>query len=106
MIAVGTVFGMWQGAQVFSIMSRPYFAVLPFDVLGSDPLLRALVRRSPGRRVPGAMDGAELAFRAVLGQQVSVAGARTLAGRLVARCGDPLPETLAAEGISVEVIDT
>jgi AraC family transcriptional regulator of adaptative response / DNA-3-methyladenine glycosylase II len=67
------------------------------DVLGSDPLLRALVRRSPGRRVPGAVDGAELAFRAVLGQQVSVAGARTLAGRLVARCGEPLPETLAAE---------
>jgi AraC family transcriptional regulator of adaptative response / DNA-3-methyladenine glycosylase II len=67
------------------------------DVLGSDPLLGALVRRSPGRRVPGSMDGAELAFRAVLGQQVSVAGARTLAGRLVARCGESLPETLAAE---------
>jgi AraC family transcriptional regulator of adaptative response / DNA-3-methyladenine glycosylase II len=67
------------------------------DVLGSDPLLGALVRRSPGRRVPGSVDGAELAFRAVLGQQVSVAGARTLAGRLIARCGEPLPETLAAE---------
>jgi AraC family transcriptional regulator of adaptative response / DNA-3-methyladenine glycosylase II len=67
------------------------------DVLGSDPLLGALVRRSPGRRVPGSADGAELAFRAVLGQQVSVAGARTLAGRLVDRCGEPLPEALAAE---------
>jgi AraC family transcriptional regulator, regulatory protein of adaptative response / DNA-3-methyladenine glycosylase II len=67
------------------------------DVLGTDPLLGALVRRSPGRRVPGSVDGAELAFRAVLGQRVSVAGARTLAGRLVARCGEPLPETLAAE---------
>jgi AraC family transcriptional regulator of adaptative response / DNA-3-methyladenine glycosylase II len=67
-------------------------------VLGDDPLLGALVRRSPGRRVPGSVDGAELAFRAVLGQQVSVAGARTLAGRLVARCGDPLPEMLAGEG--------
>jgi AraC family transcriptional regulator, regulatory protein of adaptative response / DNA-3-methyladenine glycosylase II len=66
------------------------------DVLGADPLLGALVRRSPGRRVPGSVDGAELAFRAVLGQQVSVAGARTVAGRLVARCGEPLPETLAA----------
>jgi AraC family transcriptional regulator of adaptative response / DNA-3-methyladenine glycosylase II len=44
------------------------------------------------------VDGAELAFRAVLGQQVSVAGARTLAGRLVAHRGEPLPETLAAEG--------
>ena len=68
------------------------------DVLGADPLLGALVRRSPGRRVPGSVDGAELAFRAVLGQQVSVAGARTLASRLVARCGEPLPEALAAEG--------
>src|SRR5215210_7552744 len=67
------------------------------DVLGSDPLLGVLVRRSPGRRVPGSVDGAELAFRAVLGQQVSVAGARTLAGRLVARCGEPLPDALAAE---------
>ncbi len=67
------------------------------DVLGSDPILGDLVRRSPGRRVPGSVDGTELAFRAVLGQQVSVAGARTLAGRLVARCGEPLPETLAAE---------
>src|ERR671910_269938 len=67
------------------------------DVLGVDPLLGVLVRRSPGRRVPGSADGDELAFRAVLGQQVSVAGARTLAGRLVARCGEPLPEALAAE---------
>jgi AraC family transcriptional regulator of adaptative response / DNA-3-methyladenine glycosylase II len=67
------------------------------DVLGSDPLLGALVRHSPGRRVPGSVDGTELAFRAVLGQQVSVAGARTLAGRLVARCGEPLPETLSAD---------
>jgi AraC family transcriptional regulator of adaptative response / DNA-3-methyladenine glycosylase II len=68
------------------------------DTLGADPLLGALVRRSPGRRVPGSVDGAELAFRAVLGQQVSVAGASTLAGRLVARCGDPIPEPLVTEG--------
>ena len=66
-------------------------------VLGADPLLGALVRRSPGRRVPGSVDGAELAFRAVLGQRVSVASAGTLAARLVARCGEPLPETLVAE---------
>ena len=68
------------------------------DALGAGPLLGDLVRSSPGRRVPGSTDGAELAFRAVLGQQISVAGARTLAGRLVARCGEPLPETLAAGG--------
>lgn len=61
-------------------------------LLGADPILGALVRRSPGLRVPGHVDGAELAVRAVLGQQVSVAGARTLAGRLVASHGTPLPE--------------
>jgi len=59
-------------------------------VLGGDPLLAPLVARLPGRRVPGCPDGDELAVRAVLGQQVSVAGARTVAGRLVARFGKPL----------------
>jgi len=65
------------------------------EALASDPLLAPLVRRAPGRRVPGAVDGAELAVRAVLGQQVSVAGARTLAGRLTAALGESLPEGLA-----------
>lgn len=60
--------------------------------LARDPLLAACVRRRPGLRVPGAVDGFELAVRAILGQQVSVAGARTLAGRLVVRCGLPLAE--------------
>lgn len=55
--------------------------------LATDPVLAPLVERAPGRRVPGHVDGNELAVRAVLGQQVSVAGARTLAGRLVARYG-------------------
>lgn len=59
-------------------------------VLGRDRALRAIVRRTPGRRVPGHVDGAELAVRAVLGQQVSVTGARTMAGRLVERIGKPL----------------
>jgi AraC family transcriptional regulator of adaptative response / DNA-3-methyladenine glycosylase II len=60
--------------------------------LGADPLMRPLVRRAPGRRVPGTVDGAELAVRAVLGQQISVAGARTLAGRLTEALGAPLAE--------------
>src|SRR5690606_17382541 len=49
-----------------------------------------------GLRVPGAIDGFELAVRAVLGQQVTVAAARTLAGRLVARFGEALPTPDAA----------
>jgi AraC family transcriptional regulator, regulatory protein of adaptative response / DNA-3-methyladenine glycosylase II len=60
--------------------------------LGSDPLLRRPVEESPGLRVPGTLDGFELACRAVLGQQVSVAGARTTTGRLVRALGEPLTQ--------------
>lgn len=63
--------------------------------LAADPLLAPLVHKRPGLRSPGHPDGAELLVRAVLGQQVSVRGARTLAGRLVTSAGDPLP---TAEG--------
>ncbi|MPZ73779.1 MAG: helix-turn-helix domain-containing protein [Nitriliruptorales bacterium] len=59
-------------------------------VLGGDPLLGRAVRGTPGLRVAGSVDAHEMAIRAVLGQQVSVAGARTLAGRLAARFGKPL----------------
>jgi AraC family transcriptional regulator of adaptative response / DNA-3-methyladenine glycosylase II len=52
--------------------------------------LGALAKRHPGLRVPGAFDGFELAVRAILGQQVTVAGARTLAGRFAASFGDPV----------------
>ena len=69
-------------------------------VLSKDPLLAPLVARRPGLRVPGAWDPFEVAVRAVLGQQISVAGARTLAGRLVALCGRPLPKGLARPGLT------
>ena len=63
--------------------------------LEQDPDLGPLVRKTPGRRVPGAVAGHELAVKAVIGQQVSVAGARTVAGRLVPlarphRCREPV----------------
>jgi AraC family transcriptional regulator of adaptative response / DNA-3-methyladenine glycosylase II len=60
------------------------------DALRADRRLRPLVDATPGRRVPGSVDGWELAVRAVLGQQISVAGARTIAGRLVRIAGKPL----------------
>jgi AraC family transcriptional regulator of adaptative response / DNA-3-methyladenine glycosylase II len=60
--------------------------------LARDPLLAPLVRRHPGLRVPGAVDGFEMAARAIVGQQVSVAGARTVLGRLVAEYGEPLAQ--------------
>ena len=65
--------------------------------LGRDPALAASLRARPGLRVPGAWDGFELAVRAILGQGVSVAGARTFAGRLVERYGGRLAEAPDAE---------
>jgi AraC family transcriptional regulator of adaptative response / DNA-3-methyladenine glycosylase II len=62
------------------------------DLLRADPLLSPLVDKAPGRRVPRTVDGAEFAVRAVLGQQVSTAAARTHAARLVEACGEPIPD--------------
>jgi AraC family transcriptional regulator of adaptative response / DNA-3-methyladenine glycosylase II len=59
--------------------------------LASDPMLADAIARVPGLRLPGAFDAFELVVRAVLGQQVSVVGASTLAGRLVARFGTDAP---------------
>jgi AraC family transcriptional regulator of adaptative response / DNA-3-methyladenine glycosylase II len=64
------------------------------EALRPDPLLGPLVTAQPGRRVPGTADGFELAVRAVIGQQVSVSGARTIAGRLVSAAGEMLPAAL------------
>jgi AraC family transcriptional regulator of adaptative response / DNA-3-methyladenine glycosylase II len=67
-------------------------------VLTRDPALRPLVTAHPGIRVPGAIDGFELAVRAVLGQQITVRGARTLAGRIVRAAGAPIAD--APDGIT------
>lgn len=75
--------------------------------LSADPALRALVERTPGLRVPGAFDTFELAMRAILGQQVTVAAASTLAGRLVQRfadAGDDLPGGLSHYPLTAESI--
>jgi AraC family transcriptional regulator, regulatory protein of adaptative response / DNA-3-methyladenine glycosylase II len=58
--------------------------------LATDPFLRPVVERHPGRRVPRTPDGAELAVRAVLGQQVSTSAAQSHAARLVQALGKPL----------------
>jgi AraC family transcriptional regulator, regulatory protein of adaptative response / DNA-3-methyladenine glycosylase II len=58
--------------------------------LASDRYLNPLVTNLPGLRVPGAWDGFELAVRAILGQQISVTAATTLASRLMAAYGEPL----------------
>ncbi|WP_407354365.1 AlkA N-terminal domain-containing protein [Luteimonas sp. R10] len=67
--------------------------------LGSDARLRPLLRKRPGLRIPSGWDGFEIAVRAVIGQQVSVAAARTLTARLAQRLGNPLPGAFAARGL-------
>lgn len=62
------------------------------DQLRTDPVLAPLVEKAPGRRVPRTVDEAEFAVRAVLGQQVSTAAARTHAARLVTAHGNPIED--------------
>jgi AraC family transcriptional regulator of adaptative response / DNA-3-methyladenine glycosylase II len=73
--------------------------------LGRDGTLGKLLRRNPGVRVPGAWDGFELTIRAILGQQVSVKAATTLAGRIAVRYGEKilLPASLSASPGELEL---
>jgi len=64
------------------------------DPTAIDKALGSLAAKRPGLRLPGSFDGFEMAVRAILGQQISVAGARTLAGRLALRFGAPLRTSL------------
>ena len=73
--------------RLFDLDARPDLIA---DALARDPALAPHLRRRPGLRVPGSLDPFEMSARAVLGQQVSVRAATTLAGRLVARFGAPL----------------
>jgi AraC family transcriptional regulator of adaptative response / DNA-3-methyladenine glycosylase II len=74
--------------RAFDLESEP--AVVD-RALARDPLLRPLVRAQPGMRLAGTTDPLEIGVRAVLGQQISVASATRLAGRLVTRYGRPVP---------------
>lgn len=77
-------------ARVRGLLDADCDPVPVAERLAADPGLAVLVARRPGLRVPGHPAGHEVAVRAVLGQQVSVAGARTVAGRLVAAHGRPV----------------
>ncbi len=68
--------------------------------LGADTALAPLVRATPGRRVPCSVDGFEIAVRAVVGQQVSVAGARRVLARLVDACAPALDAPMTTAGIA------
>ena len=74
-----------QCRRLLDLDSDPLSVV---EVLSKDRRLSSVVKKHPGLRAPGAVDGTELAIQAVLGQQVSLAAARTLASRLVTAHGD------------------
>lgn len=73
--------------RIFDLAADPREIAIALAV---DPLLTKRIEAMPGLRVPSCWDGFELAVRAILGQQVSVRGARTLAGRLVRSFGNPI----------------
>ena len=95
--------------HLFDLSARPDMIR---ERLGADPRLGRLIAQNPGLRVPGAFDGFEMAVRAILGQQITVKGASTIAGRVASAFGDviqtpfpqlvrlaPTPERLAAAGV-------
>jgi AraC family transcriptional regulator of adaptative response / DNA-3-methyladenine glycosylase II len=70
------------------------------SVLSRDPILAPLVALRPGLRVPGGWDEFEIAVRAILGQQITVKAATTLAARIVARHGDSVAEQTGFVGLT------
>ncbi len=81
--------------RLFDLDAEPGAIAAAF---ADDALIGPRIARAPGLRVPGAFNGFELAVRAVLGQQISVKGATTIAGRIIARFGTPLADK--TEGIT------
>ena len=73
--------------HLFDLSARPDVIAAQ---LARDPRLSDAVARNPGLRVPGAFDGFELGVRAILGQQITVKGATTLAGRFAGAFGEPI----------------
>lgn len=81
--------------RMFDLDADPHVIA---QALGGDPRLRPLLEARPGLRLPSGWDGFEIAVRAVIGQQVSVAAARTLTARLAQRHGTPLD--MGTEGLT------
>lgn len=87
-VATGALFEIVQRLREVFDLDAPISEIA--TTLKKDGSLRELIGRNPGVRVPGAWDGFELTIRAILGQQISVKAATTLAGRLAHRYGEKL----------------
>ncbi len=84
----GLIHVVQRARQIFALDRDPTAAN---ERLATDPVLARSVRSCPGLRVPGTWDAYETGVRAIVGQQVSVAGASTVTARIVARVGRPVP---------------
>ncbi len=98
-----------RARRLFDLLADPMSILEHFE---NDPLLGPMVCANPGLRVPGAWDPFEVGVRAILGQQISVKAANTLAGRLALAFGEPLepargqgPETLFPEPLRLASAD-
>ena len=91
-IATGNLFEVVQRAREIFDLDAPVDSIA--KELKKDSALAAMLKKQRGIRVPGAWDGFELAVRAILGQQISVAAATTLSGRIARRYGEPLASGL------------
>lgn len=96
-VATNSLFGVVQRARDVFDLDAPIADI--GATLGGDETLAGLLRDHPGVRVPGAWDGFELMIRAVLGQQISVKAATTIAGRIAARYGERLPSADGASAV-------
>ncbi len=84
-----------MAARARRVLDLDFDPTLLKTTLGGDPFLAPVLENSPGVRLPGAWDEFEMGVRAILGQQVSVKAAHTLAGRIVARYGRGVAHPLA-----------
>jgi AraC family transcriptional regulator of adaptative response / DNA-3-methyladenine glycosylase II len=84
-------------ARVRRLFDLDADAVAIDEALAADPRLAPSIAATPGMRLPGALDAHELVFRALIGQQISVAAARTALGRLAAELGERMPSGAAAD---------
>ncbi|MCZ6808662.1 MAG: helix-turn-helix domain-containing protein [Proteobacteria bacterium] len=87
-VDTGALFEIVQRSREMFDLDAPIGEIS--TTLKRDELLQGLIRKSPGMRVPGAWDGFELMIRAILGQQISVKAATTLAGRIADQYGERL----------------
>lgn len=94
-VSKGLILASERIRRLFDLSADPAAIAAHFK---GDPLLAPLVKKRPGLRVAGAWDAFEVAVRAIIGQQISVAAATTIAGRLAERCGRPL--SLPAQGLT------